>query len=202
MPASVPPVSDERDALVAYVHQQQDAFRAVTFGITAEQASRAASAPSTLSLGGLVKHVTMMQEGWRAMAVAAPGPLPEPQDPEAVAAAYAEQFAFGPDDDLRALLAAYDEGCARVLEAIRTLDLDTAVPVPDAPWYPKDVTHWSVRWIWFHLIEELARHAGHADLVREAIDGATLWELIAGYEGWPETPWVKPWRARVETAEA
>ncbi len=70
-----------------------------------------------------------------------------------------------------------------------------AVPVPrDAPWFPKDVDAWSVRWVAMHLVEELARHAGHADIVRESIDGATMYELVAAREGWPETPWLKPWR--------
>ena len=50
------------------------------------------------------------------------------------------------------------------------------------------------RWILIHVIEELARHAGHADIIREHIDGATMYELMAGAEGWPETPWIKPWR--------
>ncbi len=57
MPAQAPPVTDERDALAAYLHQQQDAFRAVVFGLTDEQAGLAPT-PSTLSVGGLVKHVT------------------------------------------------------------------------------------------------------------------------------------------------
>lgn len=48
--------------------------------------------------------------------------------------------------------------------------------------------------IWFHLVEELARHAGHTDIVREALDGATMYALLAGREGWPETAWLKPWR--------
>ena len=64
----------------------------------------------------------------------------------------------------------------------------------DVPWFPKDVEHWSVRWVAMHLIEELARHAGHADIIRESIDGATMYELMAGLEGWPETDWIKPWR--------
>jgi hypothetical protein len=46
-----------------------------------------------------------------------------------------------------------------------------------------------------HLIEEVARHAGHADIVRESIDGATMYELMAAAEGWPETEWLKPWRS-------
>jgi len=64
----------------------------------------------------------------------------------------------------------------------------------DAPWFPKEVSLWSVRWVALHLVEELARHAGHGDIIREAIDGATMYELVAGREGWPETPWLKPWR--------
>jgi hypothetical protein len=51
-----------------------------------------------------------------------------------------------------------------------------------------------VRWVLLHLIEELARHAGHADIVRESIDGATAYELMAAAEGWPETDWLKPWK--------
>src|SRR6476469_5984104 len=95
------------------------------------------------------------------------------------------------------LMAAFD-AVARDTEAAaldESLDLDQPVPVPrDAPWFPKDIDAWSVRWVYFHLIEELARHAGHADIVREHVDGATMYELMAGAEGWPETPWMKPWR--------
>jgi hypothetical protein len=45
-----------------------------------------------------------------------------------------------------------------------------------------------------HLIEEIARRAGHADIIREAIDGATMYELMAGAEGWPATDWLTPWQ--------
>jgi hypothetical protein len=48
--------------------------------------------------------------------------------------------------------------------------------------------------VWFHLLEELARHAGHADIIRESIDGASAIELLAAREDWPEMPWLKPWR--------
>ena len=79
--------------------------------------------------------------------------------------------------------------------AILAADLNTSVPVPqDVPWFPKDVPAWTVRWVVLHLIEELARHAGHADLIRESIDGATMYELMAGREGWPATPWLTPWQ--------
>ena len=73
-------------------------------------------------------------------------------------------------------------------------DLGQPVPVPEAPWFPKDLVAWSVRWVLLHLIEEIARHAGHADIVRETVDGATAYELMAAAEGWPETDWLKPWK--------
>jgi hypothetical protein len=192
MPAQAPPVTDERDALAAYLHQQQDAFRTVIFGLTDAQAGLAPT-PSTLSVGALVKHVTSTQRGWLDQALAAPEPYVDPRSQEEQYAAYADEFTWREDDTIAAVLAAFDEVSAGVQDAVRTVDLDTAVPVPDAPWNPKDIDAWSVRWVWFHLIEELARHAGHADIVREAIDGATMYALVAGYEGWPETPWLKPW---------
>ena len=95
------------------------------------------------------------------------------------------------------LIAAFDEVAddAEAAALDESLDLDQPVPVPrDAPWFAQDIEAWSVRWVYFHLIEELARHAGHADIVREHVDGATMYELMAGAEGWPETPWLKPWR--------
>lgn len=73
-------------------------------------------------------------------------------------------------------------------------DLDRPVPVPKGvPWFPDDVEAWSVRWVLLHLIEEIARHAGHADIIRESIDGATMYALMAAAEGWPPTDWLKPW---------
>jgi hypothetical protein len=50
-----------------------------------------------------------------------------------------------------------------------------------------------VRWVLLHLVEETARHAGHADIIRETVDGATAYPLMAAAEGWPESDFVKPW---------
>jgi hypothetical protein len=50
------------------------------------------------------------------------------------------------------------------------------------PWFPDDVENWSVRWVLLHVIEETARHAGHADIVRESIDGSNAFALLADYE--------------------
>jgi hypothetical protein len=53
-----------------------------------------------------------------------------------------------------------------------------------------------------HLIEETARHAGHADIVRESVDGATWFALMAGAEKWPPSPWVEAWQPPASVGEA
>src|SRR5581483_1823610 len=97
---------------------------------------------------------------------------------------------------LAAALADYEAAAAETEQIIAGIaDLGQPVPVPDAPWFPKDVEAWSVRWVLLHLIEETARHAGHADVVRESLDGACAYPLMAAAEGWPATPWLQPWQA-------
>ncbi|KRF15379.1 hypothetical protein ASG90_11760 [Nocardioides sp. Soil797] len=193
MPAQAPPVTDERDGLRAYLIQQQDAYRAVIHGLTDEEAGLAPSR-STLSVGALVKHATHTQLTWTATVLAAPGPVVDERPQEEQYAEHERMLTWLEGDTVEAVLAGFDEAAAAALDAVATIDLETPVPVPPAPWNPADVTAWSARWVWLHLIEELARHAGHADIIRESIDGATMFELVAGREGWPETPWLKPWR--------
>jgi len=109
---------------------------------------------------------------------------------------YLEGFTFGPADTLAAVLDDYDKAAAETEAAVADIaDLGQPVPVPkDSPWLPQDVEAWSVRWVLLHLIEETAKHSGHADVVRESIDGATFHPLMAAAEGWPETEWLKPWK--------
>ena len=200
MPAMPPPVDSERDGLVAYVAHQLDAFRSVAYGLTDEQA-RATPTPSALSVGALVKHATGVSRGWIARVSAAPDPPPRDDRPfEERVAAYRDEFVMREDETLADVLARFDAQAELTLYELGGADPATPVPVPrDAPWFPKDVTHWSVRWVALHLVEELARHAGHADIIREAIDGATMYELVAGREGWPETDWLTPWRPPART---
>ena len=203
MPAHVSPVADEKDGLVAYLAQQLDAFRSVAFGLTDDQA-RATPTPSALSVGALVKHATGVSRGWMARVTAAPEPPPADDRPfDQRVADYQDEFVMREDETLDGILQRFDEQAELTLRQLRDADLDTPVPVPtDAPWFPDDVTHWSVRWVALHLLEELARHAGHADIIREAVDGATMYELVAGREGWPATDWLKPWRPPVGEVHA
>jgi hypothetical protein len=92
------------------------------------------------------------------------------------------------------VVALYRQVASETEAAIGHLDLDHPVPVPrGVPWFPQDVEAWSLRWVLLHLIEETARHAGHADILRESIDGATAVPLTAAVEGWPSSDWVEPW---------
>ena len=195
MPALAPPAADERSALRGYLAFHQSAFFAVSYGLSDEQA-RSAPTVSALSVGGLVKHVTGMQRSWMARVAAAPdAPPKDPRPFEEVSKEYGEQHVMRPDETLEGLLGAFKTQNATSLRLVETADLDAAVPVPhDIPWFPKDQKAWSVRWVILHVINELARHAGHADIIRETIDGATMYELIAGRENWQIQGWVQPWR--------
>ncbi|RAV17059.1 hypothetical protein DQP55_03395 [Mycolicibacterium sp. GF69] len=194
MPAMPPPVADEREGLREYLAAQQYAFHAVAFGLTDEQA-RSAPSVSALSIGGLIKHVTNCQRGWMERVAAAPEMTENDKHPmEAQQNDYRDEFVMREDETLAEILARFDEQNAETLRLIDTVDLGVAVPIPQhVPWFPKDVAAWSARWVIFHLIEELARHAGQADIIRETIDGATLYELVAGLEDWAPTPWLTPW---------
>jgi uncharacterized damage-inducible protein DinB len=190
-----PPIADERQGLRDYLFAQQHAFRAMAYGLTDDQA-RATPTVSALSIGALIKHVTNCQRGWMQRVASAPDAPPADERPAAEREAeYKAEFLMGPDETLAEVLERFEASNAEALRLVETVDLAAAVPIPrDAPWFPKDFEAWSVRWVLFHMIEELARHAGHGDIIRESIDGATMYELLAGIEGWPETDWLKPFK--------
>jgi len=194
MPALAPPVADERSALRQYLAYHQSAYLAVSYGLTDEQA-RSSPSVSALSIGGLVKHVTAMQRTWMGRVAAAPGTPPkDPRPFDEIAKDFGDQHVMRPDEALDGLLRAFEAQNAESLRLVETANLDTEVPVPrDVPWFPKDIDAWSVRWVILHVINELARHAGHADIIRETIDGATMYDLLAGLEGWELKGWVTPW---------
>jgi hypothetical protein len=197
MPGQVPPVADERAGLLAYLAQQRDVIRIAAYGLTDEQA-RLAPTAGPLSVGGLIKHVATTERGWIDIVMQRRRVSEHDGVDE-----YEANFRLGPNETLADVLRLYDE-VARETEAVLAgiATLDQPVPVPrGVPWYPDDVDAWSVRWVLLHLIQETARHAGHADIVREMIDGATAFPLMAAVEGWPATDWMQPWEAPSADAE-
>lgn len=186
MAGNVAPVADEREGLIAYLRQMRYVLKLSAYGLTDEQA-RSTPTVSPLSVGGLIKHVAHTESGWVDVILQQPGGDPEQ---------YVEGFTMGADQTLADILARYDQVAARTEAVLDDIaDLGQPVPVPKGvPWYPQDVEAWSVRWVLLHLIQETARHTGHADIVREAVDGGTAFPIMAAAEDWPDSPWMQKWQ--------
>ena len=188
MPGDTPAAKGERANLLACLEQQRNCIRLTAFGLTDAQV-RATPTVSSLSVGGLIKHTTSAERSWIDKIALLP---PEPFDPSG----YGDSFVMRPDETLQDLLDASVE-CGRYTESVIAgiADLSQDVPVPkDVPFFQKDLDAWEVRWVLCHLIEELARHAGHADIIREHLDGGTMHAIMATAENWPEEPWLQHWK--------
>jgi uncharacterized damage-inducible protein DinB len=178
--------SDEREQLLAYLAQQRYVLRLAAYGLDDERARRSPSS-SALSIGGLIKHVAAVEEFWIGLVAGR-------QEPARDEADHSAGFRLESFESLASVLERYAAAAARTEEVVRSVPVDRAVQVPhDVPWFPKDLDHWTVRWVLLHLITETARHAGHADIVGETLDGATAFPLMAAAEGWEPTPWLTPW---------
>jgi len=187
MAATVPPVANEREGLLEYLAHERYKLKVTSYGLTDQQA-RATPSASELSVGGLIKHVAHTERSWTGHILR--------REAELDFGAYTGTFRLTEDETLESVTEFYDEVAAETSEIIAGIDdLGYPVPVPPAPWNSKDVTEWSVRWVLLHMIEETARHAGHADIIRETVDGGTFYPLLAASESWPETRWLTPWKA-------
>jgi hypothetical protein len=189
MPGTVRPVVDERDGLLAFLAQQRDALRFAVHGLSEEQAASTPTA-SSLSLAGLIKHVAGVEQRW-ILGTMLRRPLPE----DSQVRDWADDFRLVEGETLAGVLERYAAVAAETESLVAEIDdLGRPVPVPrGVPWFPADVEAWSVRWVLLHLIQETARHAGHADLIREALDGANAYQVMAAAEGWEEE--LKRWQA-------
>jgi uncharacterized damage-inducible protein DinB len=157
-------VADERTALEQWLDYHRATLLLKCAGLSAEQLKRRAAPPSTLSLLGLVRHLTEVERWWFRMH-AGGEQLDFPYDPDQTGA----DFDDTADADAEDNLSAYLEEIDAAREAAAGKDLDLVVPSRgDHPERTRDI-----RWIYVHMIEEYARHNGHADLLREEIDGAT-----------------------------
>ncbi|MEU1888059.1 DinB family protein [Micromonospora sp. WMMD987] len=157
-------LTGERADLLQTIGKHRGFLRQTVQGLTDEQAATRSTA-SELCLGGLIKHVTSVEHRWaRFMVGGAEAMESEPVD-------WVGMFRMSADETLTDLLARYAGTAARTDELIATLDLDASHPLPVAPWFEPGAS-WSVRRTLLHVIAETAQHAGHADIIRESIDGA------------------------------
>jgi uncharacterized damage-inducible protein DinB len=162
-------MTGERAELIKSLDKHRGFLRQTAQGLSDERAATR-STISQLCVGGLIKHVAYVEAGWaRFMTEGAVGLASDDEDPYA---AHAASFRMEPGETVESLLAAYDEVAQRTNELIAELpDLDAGHPLPPAPWFEQGAS-WSVRRVALHILAETAQHAGHADIVREAIDGA------------------------------
>ncbi|MEV4458088.1 DinB family protein [Microbispora sp. NPDC049633] len=167
-----PAISGERADILAALAQSRHFLRLTTRDLTDEQAGQRTTA-SELCLGGLIKHVTLVERSWADFISNGPSAMGDATTmTEADWAVWAEQFRMLPGETLADLLAAYAEVARRTDELVVTLpDLDAAQPLPKAPWFEAGA-RWSARRVLMQIVSETAQHAGHADIIRESLDGA------------------------------
>ncbi|UUU32994.1 DinB family protein [Streptomyces sp. CA-210063] len=162
----------ERSDLLETLAKHRDFLRLTTRDLTDEQAGRRTTV-SELCLGGLIKHVTSAERGWADFILNGPSPSDDfTAMTEEDWARRADEFRMLPGETLAGVLAEYDDVARRTDELVATLpDLDASHPLPKAPWFEAGA-RWSARRALLHIIAETAQHAGHADIIREALDGS------------------------------
>ena len=159
----------ERDDLLASLAKHRAFLRQTVRGLSEEQAVATPTA-SQLCLGGLIKHVALVEDGWADFIEHGPrrrGPVDQ-----AAMDAHAAGFRLLDGETLAWALDGYDEVAQRTDKLVDSLpSLDASQPLPEAPWFEPGA-RWSARRTLLHIIAETAQHAGHADIIRETIDGA------------------------------
>lgn len=164
----------ERADLLETLAKHRYFLRVTVRDLTDEQAGLRTTV-SELCLGGLIKHVAEAESNWvdfilgGADAMAHGG---EEWNAEWEAEHWLAQFRMAPGETLSAVLERYEEVARRTEETVATLpDLDVSHPLPQAPWFEPGA-RWSARRALLHIIAETAQHAGHADIIRESLDGS------------------------------
>jgi hypothetical protein len=159
----------ERADLLESLAAHRHFLRFTVRGLTDEQARMRPTA-SELTLGGLLKHVAHQEANWVRFIVEGTQAMATPTD-AAGFEKWAEEFRLLPDETLEGVLAEYEEIARRTDELVGTLpDLDVSHPLPAAPWFRPGAQR-SARRVFLHIGAETAQHAGHADILRESLDG-------------------------------
>jgi len=167
----------ERADLIESLRQHRHFLRFTTQGITDDQA-RERTTVSELTLGGLIKHVSATEAEWARFIVDGPAQGPEIDwesvdwsNPPPEAAAFMDSHRMTESETLAGLLADYEAVAARTDSLVESLpDLGATQPLPKAPWFEDGAVRSARRSI-LHVIAETAQHSGHADIIREALDG-------------------------------
>jgi uncharacterized damage-inducible protein DinB len=159
----------ERADLIEALDIHRSFLRQTVQGLTDEQAVRRTTV-SGLCLGGLIKHVALVEQGW--VNFIEEGPVAIGSMDQAAMDAHAAGFRMLAGETLAGLLDRYDQVARRTDDLVTSLpSLDASQPLPEAPWFEPGA-RWSARRAFLHIIAETSQHAGHADIIRESLDGA------------------------------
>ncbi|MER5951335.1 DinB family protein [Streptomyces sp. NPDC001904] len=163
---------DEHADWLEGLAKQRHFLRFTARDLTDEQAGLRTTA-SELCVGGLIKHVTAVERNWVRFIQHGPSGLPDyTAMTEQDWAQRAESFRMLPGETLAGVLAAYEEAARATDTVVFSLpDLNASWPLPKAPWHEPG-TEWTIRRVLMHLVAETAQHCGHADIIRESLDGA------------------------------
>ncbi|MFN8021108.1 MAG: DinB family protein [Acidimicrobiales bacterium] len=163
----------ERNDLLETLAMHRALLRRTAEGLTDDQA-RLTPTVSALSIGGIIKHVAGTEEHWAEFMVdgGASRPTIDWSNPDpSVFEQYANGFRLLEGETLAGVLADYERVAAETDRLVRELpDLNVSFPLPPAPWFAPGASR-SVRRTIVHIVAETAQHAGHADIIRETIDG-------------------------------
>lgn len=163
----------EREDLLAIVADQRKNFLFTIDGINDEQAA-ARTTVSELTLGGLLKHLGGVHRAWLAVIDGSAPAVIEMTDLDP------DQNKFTPTDTLAGLADEFKVVSAEFDRVVREEpDLDARVTLPRYPWSPPEPEVWTVRRVLLHIFRETAHHSGHADIIREALDGASTTARMA-----------------------
>jgi uncharacterized damage-inducible protein DinB len=163
----------ERDDLVQLLDEQREMFRITLRGVGEEQARQRTTA-SELTLGGLLHHLIRCEKAWTKVLVE------RDETAEQKLEDYEGEYVIRDDETVAGLLAEWERVAANTAELVRTVDdLDASIPTPTNPWVPGRVW-WSARFMILHILREIAHHSGHADIIREQLDGANTTAQRAG----------------------
>jgi uncharacterized damage-inducible protein DinB len=170
--SSSPAIDAERADLLEALGSTRHFLRFTVRDLTDDQARQRTTA-SELTLGGLIKHVAGTERGWVDFILDGPSALGDFSTmTEADFARRVDEFKLLPGETLAGVLEDYAKVAQRTDELVASLpDLNLSHPLPKAPWFPPDATR-SARRVFLHIIAETAQHAGHADILRESLDGA------------------------------
>jgi len=163
-------LTGERADIADTLAKHRGFLRYTTRDLSDEQAAQRTTV-SELCLGGIIKHVTAVERRWTRFIALGPSAMGKWDSPEQMQQ-FVDGFRMLPGETLARLLDDYANTARATDELVAALpDLDVSQPLPEAPWYPPGA-RWSARRVLLHIIAETSQHAGHADIIREALDGA------------------------------